>query len=187
MNRDVETDDSGIVRSRDGGGLDRHPHPPGDASVWLGIDVGGTSIKGSIVDVEAGRLTRHVLVEPTPPTATPGDVAAAARRIAAAMQWTGPVGIALPGMISGSSLRHAPNLCASWEQADALSWLRAPNGGNAVLINDADAVGLAELVYGGAGLDDSGLTIVLTFGTARASAVRCCTTAASSPIPSWAA
>ncbi len=171
MSRDAETDDSGDVRSRDGGGLDRRPHPPGDASVRLGIDVGGTSIKGSIVDVEAGRLTRHVLVEPTPPTATPGDVAAATRRIAAAMQWTGPVGIALPGMISGSSLRHAPNLCASWEQADALSWLRAPNGGNAVLINDADAVGLAELVYGGAGLDDSGLTIVLTFGTGIGSAL----------------
>ena len=75
------------------------------------------------------------------------------------MQWTGPVGIALPGMISGSSLRHAPNLCASWEQSDALSLLRAPNGGNAVLINDADAVWLAELIYGDASLDESGLTL----------------------------
>jgi len=87
------------------------------------------------------------------------------------MQWTGPVGVALPGMISGSSLRHAPNLCASWGQADALTWLRAPNGGNAVLINDADAVGLAELAYGDTSLNGSGLTIVLTFGTGIGSAL----------------
>ena len=172
MSRDVEMEYSEDVRNRDGDGHDQQPHPPDDdATMWLGIDVGGTSIKGAIVDLEVGRLTRQVFVEPTPPTATPGDVAAATRRIAAAMQWTGPVGIALPGMISGSSLRHAPNLCASWEQAEALTWLRAPNGGNAVLINDADAVGLAELIYGEASLDESGLTIVLTFGTGIGSAL----------------
>ena len=172
MSRDVEMGCSEVVRSRDGDGHDQQPHPLDYGStMWLGIDVGGTSIKGAIVDLEVGRLTRRALVEPTPPTANPDDVAAATRRIAAAMQWTGPVGIALPGMISGSSLRHAPNLCASWEKTEALTWLRAPNGGNAVLINDADAVGLAELVYGEASLDESGLTIVLTFGTGIGSAL----------------
>ncbi len=172
MSRDIEMGCSEVVRSRDGDGHDQQPHPLDYGStMWLGIDVGGTSIKGAIVDLEVGRLTRRALVEPTPPTANPDDVAAATRRIAAAMQWTGPVGIALPGMISGSSLRHAPNLCASWEKTEALTWLRAPNGGNAVLINDADAVGLAELVYGEASLDESGLTIVLTFGTGIGSAL----------------
>lgn len=172
MSRDIEMEYSEDVRNRRGDGHGRLSHlADGDATVWLGIDVGGTSIKGAIVDLEVGRVTRQVLTERTPPTATPGDVAAATRRIAAAMQWTGPVGIALPGMISGSSLRHAPNLCASWEQADALSWLRAPNGGNAVLINDADAVGLAELIYGDTSLNGSGLTIVLTFGTGIGSAL----------------
>lgn len=172
MSRDIEMEHSEDVRNSDGDGRE-HPVqvPDGDATVWLGIDVGGTSIKGAIVDLETGRLTRQVLTERTPPTATPGDVAAATRRIAAAMQWTGLVGVALPGMISGSSLRHAPNLCASWEQADALTWLRAPNGGNAVLVNDADAVGLAELAYGDASLNGSGLTIVLTFGTGIGSAL----------------
>ena len=160
------------------GGLNHqnNPHNPlqrgaEGAALWLGIDVGGTSIKGAIVDIEAGKLNGQVLVEPTPPTANPGDVAAATRRIAVAMDWNGPVGIALPGVISGSSLRHAPNLCASWEQTDALSGLRAPNGGNAVLINDADAVGLAELAYNESDLATSGLIIVLTFGTGIGSAL----------------
>ena len=170
MSRRIEMRHSGGVNDRYGGGEQLRP-PDGEATTWLGVDVGGTSIKGAIVDLEAGTITRQVLVEPTPPTATPADVAAATRRIAAGMQWTGPVGIALPGVISGSSLKHAPNLCASWEQAEALTLLRAPNGGNAVLINDADAVGLAELAYGDAGLDEPGLTIVLTFGTGIGSAL----------------
>lgn len=160
MSRRIEMRQSGGVEQRDG-----------EATTRLGIDVGGTSIKGALVDLDAGTITRQLVVEPTPPTATPGDVAAATRRIAAEMQWSGPVGIALPGVISGSSLRHAPNLCASWEQPEALSCLRATAGANAVLINDADAVGLAELIYGDAGLEESGLTIVLTFGTGIGSAL----------------
>ena len=137
----------------------------------LGIDVGGTSIKGAVVDVSIGEPAGRVHTEPTPPTATPQEVGAAIRRIAKTLGWGGPVGIALPGVIDGSSLRHAPNLCDSWEQADALTCLRAPDGANAVLINDADAAGLAELMYGDDGLDGDGLTIVLTFGTGIGSAL----------------
>ncbi|MCY3619831.1 MAG: ROK family protein [Acidimicrobiaceae bacterium] len=137
----------------------------------LGIDVGGTSIKGAIVDLSAGHLAGGIHTEPTPPTATPSDVVAAIGRIAAAVDWTGPVGVALPGVIDGSSLRHAPNLSSAWEMDGALACLRAPEGANAVLINDADAAGLAELTYGDAGLDRDGLTIVLTFGTGIGSAL----------------
>ncbi len=137
----------------------------------LGIDVGGTSIKGAIVDLSAGHLAGGIHTEPTPPTATPSDVVAAIGRIAAAADWTGPVGVALPGVIDGSSLRHAPNLSSAWEVDGALACLRAPEGANAVLINDADAAGLAELTYGDAGLDREVLTIVLTFGTGIGSAL----------------
>ena len=142
-----------------------------DAAMQIGIDVGGTSIKGAVVNLGLGEPAGRVHTEPTPPTATPRDVEAAIGRITAALAWTGPVGVALPGVIDGSSLRHAPNLCTSWEHADALACLRAPDGANAVLINDADAAGLAELMYGDAGLDGAGLTIVLTFGTGIGSAL----------------
>ncbi len=142
-----------------------------DEMIWLGIDVGGTSIKGALVELEYGELLNDVYVEKTPPTATPEDVVAAIKRIAATMKWSGPVGAALPGVIHGASLRHAPNLCVSWQRTDALDCLRSPNGGNAVLINDADAVGLAELRFGDRNLHRSGLTIVLTIGTGIGSAL----------------
>ena len=141
------------------------------SAMQLGVDVGGTSIKGAVVELSAGELAGGIHTEPTPPTATPGDVVAAIGRIAAAAGWSGPVGVALPGVIDGSSLRHAPNLSSAWKKDGALSCLRAPEGANAVLINDADAAGLAELTYGDAGLDRAGLTIVLTFGTGIGSAL----------------
>ncbi len=137
----------------------------------LGIDVGGTSIKGAVVDLGTGELAGAIRSEPTPETATPGDVVSAIGRIASAVGWSGPVGVALPGVIDGSSLRHAPNLSAAFEENGALACLRAADGANAVLINDADAAGLAELTYGDAGLDRDGLTIVLTFGTGIGSAL----------------
>ena len=141
------------------------------SALQLGVDVGGTSIKGAVVELSAGELAGGIHSEPTPPTATPGDVVAAIGRIAAAAGWSGPVGVALPGVIDGSSLRHAPNLSSAWKQDGALACLRAREGANAVLINDADAAGLAELTYGDAGLDRAGLTIVLTFGTGIGSAL----------------
>ena len=142
-----------------------------ESATQLGIDVGGTSIKGAVVDLGAGDLAGAIHTEPTPPTATPGDVVASIGRIAVAAGWSGPAGVALPGVIDGSSLRHAPNLSASWEDPDALACLRSGDGANAVLINDADAAGLAELTYGDAAIDSDGLTIVLTFGTGIGSAL----------------
>ena len=142
-----------------------------ESKMQLGIDVGGTSIKGAVVDLSAGELAGGIHTEPTPPTATPGDVVNAIARIAAAAAWSGSVGVALPGVIDGSSLRHAPNLSSAFQQDGALACLRAPEGANAVLINDADAAGMAELTYGDAGLDRDGLTIVLTFGTGIGSAL----------------
>ena len=141
------------------------------SEMQLGIDVGGTSIKGAVVDLGTGELAGAIRSEPTPETATPDDVVSAIGRIAAAVGWSGPVGVALPGVIDGSSLRHAPNLSDVFEENGALAWLRSPEGANAVLINDADAAGLAELTYGDAGLDRDGLTIVLTFGTGIGSAL----------------
>ena len=137
----------------------------------LGIDVGGTSIKGAVVDLGTGELAGAIRSEPTPETATPADVVSAIGRIASAVDWSGPVGVALPGVIDGSSLRHAPNLSGVFEEDGALVCLRASDGANAVLINDADAAGLAELTYGDAGIDRDGLTIVLTFGTGIGSAL----------------
>ncbi len=137
----------------------------------LGIDVGGTSIKGAIVDLRSGQLAAPIHNVQTPDAATPEQVAVLVRQIAAAEDWADGVGIALPGVIAGSHLRHAPNLSASWEVSGALDCLRSESNGAAVLINDADAAGLAELLYGSSELTDDGLTVVLTFGTGIGSAL----------------
>ncbi|MYA83103.1 MAG: ROK family protein [Acidimicrobiales bacterium] len=141
------------------------------AAAQLGIDVGGTSIKGAIVDLRTGQLAGPIHSVQTPGTATPEHVATRVRQIAAAEHWTGSVGIALPGVIVGSSLHHAPNLSSAWEREGALDRLRMPGDGDVVLINDADAAGLAELTYGPSGSSDNGLTVVLTFGTGIGSAL----------------
>ncbi len=143
----------------------------GRSKAQLGVDVGGTSIKGAVVDLDTGELAGSIHSESTPPTASPGDVVAAIGRIASAVGWSGPVGVALPGVIDGSSLRNAPNLSSAFQDDGALAYLRAPDGTSAVFINDADAAGLAELTYGDAGEDRDGLTIVLTFGTGIGSAL----------------
>ncbi len=137
----------------------------------LGIDVGGTSIKGAVVDLSTGQLAGHIHSTPTPDTATPEQIAVLIRQIAAAENWSGRVGVALPGVISGSRLRHAPNLSSVWEKDGALDCLQATGDAGAVLINDADAAGLAELTYGRSDGSTDGLTIVLTFGTGIGSAL----------------
>lgn len=141
------------------------------SAVQLGIDVGGTSIKGAIVDLRSGQLAGPIHSAQTPGTATPEQVALLVRQIAAAEQWIDRVGVALPGVIVGSCLRHAPNLSSAWEREGALGRLRTSGDAEMVLINDADAAGLAELTYGRSGRSDNGLTVVLTFGTGIGSAL----------------
>lgn len=137
----------------------------------LGIDVGGTSIKGAIVDLRTGQLAGQIHHALTPETATPEQVASLIRQIAKAEDWADPVGVALPGVIVGSCLRHAPNLSDAWERDGALHRLRSSGDAGIVLINDADAAGLAELTYGRSDSSEDGLTIVLTFGTGIGSAL----------------
>ncbi|WP_327090816.1 ROK family protein [Nonomuraea sp. NBC_01738] len=131
----------------------------------LGIDIGGSGIKGAPVDIQAGRLTRERLRIPTPHPAKPEPVAQVVRQIAEHFAWEGPVGITFPGVVTGGVIRTAANLHHSWIGAKT-GELRH----GATVINDADAAGLAEATFGAA-RDKSGTVIVLTFGTGIGSAV----------------
>ena len=59
----------------------------------LGIDIGGTGIKGAPVDTEAGVLTRERYRLPTPTPATPEKVSATVRQVVRHFNWTGPIGV----------------------------------------------------------------------------------------------
>jgi len=131
----------------------------------LGIDVGGSGIKGAPVDTAAGRLlaARHRIATPRP--ATPKAVAATIAAIGRHFDWTGPVGCGVPGVVQGDVVKTAANISRKWIGDDAAARLRAATGSAAVtVINDADAAGYAEMHFG-AGRGRAGMVLIITLGT----------------------
>lgn len=130
----------------------------------LGIDIGGTGIKGAPVDTSRGKLlaARHRISTPTP--ATPAAVGAAVAKIVRHFRWRGPVGCALPAVVQDGRLRTAANISKKWLGVDARELFREHAGRRISVINDADAAGYAEMHFG-AGRGVSGLVIIVTLGT----------------------
>lgn len=137
----------------------------------LGVDVGGTGIKVGRVDLEDGTLIGERTYVPTPQPSTPDAVAEAIAGVVADLAWTGPVGIAVPTVIHKGVAQIAPNIDDSWigTNVEELFDRHLPDN-PAVLLNDADAAGVAEAYYGAA-KDTAGLTLLLTLGTGIGSAL----------------
>ncbi|MBD8505370.1 ROK family protein [Hoyosella sp. G463] len=143
----------------------------GGRDLGLGVDVGGSGVKGALVDLATGELAseRHRIDTPQP--ATPEAVAATITEIVDGFDWGGPVGVALPSVVKNGVTRTAANIDAAWIGLDARAVLSSALGGRSVtLLNDADAAGLAEQQLG-AGRDARGLVMMLTFGTGIGSAL----------------
>ena len=137
----------------------------------LGIDVGGSGIKGALVDLNTGALTTDRIRIRTPLPATPAAVAATIAEVAAGTGWLGDrFGCALPAVVTEGLVRTAANIDSSWIDIDGRVLLEDAVGASAVLLNDADAAGLAEMRFG-AGRDEPGVVLVLTFGTGIGSGV----------------
>ncbi|ASU79507.1 ROK family protein [Actinopolyspora erythraea] len=134
----------------------------------FGIDIGGSGIKGCPVDVEGGVLADERLRISTPHPSTPEAVADVVAEIVGKFGWDGPVGITLPCVIKNGTALTAANIDEDWIDTDAQG-LFAKRLGRAreqiVMLNDADAAGLAEMRFGAGADRDSGLVVVLTFGT----------------------
>ncbi|NRQ35339.1 ROK family protein [Nonomuraea sp. NN258] len=131
----------------------------------LGIDIGGSGIKGAPVDTTAGRLTQERLRIPTPHPAKPEPVADVVRQIAKHFSWDGPVGITFPGVVADGVVLTAANVHHSWIGVPAAELFD-----DAVVLNDADAAGTAELAFG-TGAGRRGTVLMLTFGTGIGSAL----------------
>ena len=137
----------------------------------FGVDVGGSGIKGGIVDLETGDLVgdRYKLLTPHP--ATPSAVAETIAAVVNEFGWTGPLGVTYPGVVTNGIVRTAANVDKSWIGINARDVISAElDGQEVVVLNDADAAGLAEQRYG-AGKDTTGVVVLLTFGTGIGSAV----------------
>ncbi|MEE6176294.1 polyphosphate--glucose phosphotransferase [Mycobacterium sp. 050134] len=137
----------------------------------FGIDVGGSGIKGGIVDLSTGLLVGDRVKLLTPQPATPAAVAKAIAAVVNEFGWTGPLGVTYPGVVTHGVVQTAANVDKSWIGTNARDVISAElNGQPVTILNDADAAGLAEERYG-AGANQSGLVVLLTFGTGIGSAV----------------
>lgn len=137
-----------------------------------GIDIGGTGIKGAVVDTTTGQLVTERSRIPTPHPSTPDAVAAVVAKLLADAEWSGLVGATFPAIIQHGVARSAANVDKSWIDTDVdACFTRAAGGGAEVIVlNDADAAGIAEARFGAA-RDVAGVVILLTFGTGIGSAL----------------
>ncbi len=136
----------------------------------VGIDIGGTGIKGAPVDVGRGTLTADRVRLPTPQPATPAAVAAVVGKVVASFDTTGVVGATFPAVIQGGKARTAANVDHAWIGEDVAARLGQTCGRPFVVLNDADAAGLAEVRFG-AGAGHAGVVMVITLGTGIGSAL----------------
>lgn len=136
----------------------------------VGIDVGGTGIKGAPVDADKGALAADRVRLPTPRPATPTAVADTIAAVLDQLGVDGPVGCTIPGPVQHGLVHQAPNLSPSWHNLDAETLLRKRLGRPVTLLNDADAAGLAEAHFGAA-QDIRGVVVLVTLGTGIGTAV----------------
>ena len=85
----------------------------------LGIDIGGTGIKGALVDLDKGEFIGERCRIPTPPSATPADVIDIVKQIRDLFDWSGPIGMGLPAAVPGGVARTAAHIDKSWIGTDA--------------------------------------------------------------------
>jgi polyphosphate glucokinase len=130
----------------------------------LGIDVGGTGIKGAVVDIESGGLLTDRLRLPTPRPSTPEAVVGTIGEIVTHFNWQGRLGCGFPSAVKRGVVLTAANISKTWLGVNAEELIRQATGCEVVIINDADAAGLAEMRFG-AGRDQDGLVFVVTLGT----------------------
>lgn len=136
----------------------------------LGVDIGGSGIKGAPVDVEKGELTasRHRI--PTPQPSRPEAVAEVVAKIARHFKWSGPIGCTFPAVIKKGVAYSAANVDKSWIGTNGQQLIEEKTSCPVLLLNDADAAGLAEMQFG-AGRDRSGVVIMVTLGTGIGTAI----------------
>jgi polyphosphate glucokinase len=136
----------------------------------LGIDIGGSALKGAPVDTKTGRLLAERHRIETPDLLSPTQMARAAAELAAHFRWKGPIGIGYPGVVHGTKILTAANLDKRFIGCDGGKLFRRATGCPVALTNDAGAAAIAEMRFG-AGRGFMGKTLLITLGTGVGSAL----------------
>lgn len=138
----------------------------------LGIDIGGSGIKGAVVDTETGAMVGERFRIATPIPAKPEPVAETVKQIAEHFQWQGKVGAGFPGVVRHSIVYDVPNLHnKSWKGTNVDELFCKRTGLAVKVLNDADAAGLAEMRLGSGKGREKGVVLMLTLGTGIGSAI----------------
>jgi len=130
----------------------------------LGIDIGGSSLKGAPVDTRTGKLLADRLRVATPEKLTPAQMATVVSDIVRHFDWRGRVGIGFPGVIHGPRIRTSANLHPDFIGCDGVRLFSRAAGQPVALTNDAAAAGMAEMTFG-VGRNFAGKVLLLTLGT----------------------
>jgi polyphosphate glucokinase len=136
----------------------------------LGIDIGGSGIKGARVDIEAGTLATERYRLPTPEPSKPEPVADIVAEIVQHFAWEGAIGITFPAVVRRGVTYSAANVDQDWIGTDARTLFERKTNRPVVVVNDADAAGVAEMAFG-AGRGKDGVVMMLTLGTGIGSAI----------------
>jgi len=139
----------------------------------IGVDIGGTGIKGAVVDVTEGKLLSDRIKIPTPKGGEPDDIVEVVKEIIEKLGRTGkddPIGICFPAVVRKGKTLSAANVSKSWIGLAAEKLFEKGLGRDIHFVNDADAAGYAETIYGAAE-NTKGLVIMTTLGTGIGSAL----------------
>jgi polyphosphate glucokinase len=136
----------------------------------VGIDIGGTGIKGAPVDMASGQLVGERVRLHTPSPATPQAVADVVGEILEQIGVAGPVGLTMPAVVRHGIVETASHIDHAWMGVNAVEHFSKTTGRPVAVLNDADAAGLAAMRFGaGRGVD--GVVAVVTLGTGIGSAL----------------
>jgi polyphosphate glucokinase len=130
----------------------------------LGIDIGGSAIKGAPVDTGTGKLLAERHRIEVDKGMSPVQMARVVGDIAAHFKWRGPIGVGFPGVIEGPTIWTSSNLHPKFVRCDAAKLFGKATGCHVAMINDAAAAGIAEMRFG-AGRKFMGKALLLTLGT----------------------
>jgi len=152
--------------------MSHHKHAHEVPTTAFGIDIGGSGIKGAPVDLKSGEFAADRVRIPTPQPATPAAVAATVAEVVDSFHLDKhvPIGVTFPAVILHGVAQSAANVDDSWIGTDVEKVVREATGRKVTAVNDADAAGYAEVLFGAA-RDVDGVVLLLTLGTGIGSAL----------------
>jgi polyphosphate glucokinase len=137
----------------------------------LGIDIGGSGIKGAPVNTQTGQMVAERFRLVTPEPSLPEAVAGVISEISRQFKWNGPIGAGFPSVVIRGVIMTAANIDQSWIGTDAAKLFSEKTGCPVTVINDADAAGLAEMRFGAGRNCQKGTVLMITLGTGIGSAI----------------